>query len=49
MAPAADQGRFDEAERYYRKAIKIREKVQGSSHPDLAMNLSNLAMLLQGK
>jgi tetratricopeptide (TPR) repeat protein len=39
------QGEFTEAEGLYRRALEIRERVQGPNHPDVAMVLNNLAAL----
>jgi tetratricopeptide (TPR) repeat protein len=39
------QGDFAEAEQLYRRALEIRERVQGPNHPDVAMVLNNLAAL----
>ena len=35
------QGRFEQAEIYYRRALTIREQTLGSQHPDTAQSLSN--------
>jgi tetratricopeptide (TPR) repeat protein len=42
-----DQGRYDEAEPLYKRAIAIREKALGYKHPDLLMVLTNYADLLR--
>jgi tetratricopeptide (TPR) repeat protein len=39
------QGHLDEAERLYRRALGIKEKLLGSIHPDVAMTLNNMAVL----
>jgi tetratricopeptide (TPR) repeat protein len=39
------QGDFAEAEQLYRRALEIRERVQGPNHADVAMVLNNLAAL----
>jgi tetratricopeptide (TPR) repeat protein len=39
------QGELGEAERLYLRALAIREKEQGSNHPDVAATLNNLAGL----
>ncbi|HET8841291.1 MAG TPA: tetratricopeptide repeat protein, partial [Ktedonobacteraceae bacterium] len=39
------QGRNAEAEQLYMKALAIREKVLGPTHPDLANSFSHLASL----
>ena len=43
--------RYIEAERFYRRAIEIDERVLGKDHPDLAIRYNNLALLFkaQGK
>jgi tetratricopeptide (TPR) repeat protein len=41
-----DQGRYEQAEPPYQRALAIREKVLGAEHPDVATSLSNLAELL---
>jgi len=41
------QGRYDEAEPLYRRALEISEKTLGAEHPDVATSLNNLAGLLQ--
>ena len=41
------QGRNDEADPFYLRAIQIEETALGQDHPDLAKNLSNRAGLLQ--
>lgn len=40
------QGEFAEAERLYRKALDIRERIEGPNHPDVATTLNNLAALM---
>ena len=51
MDPAAlspvFQGKFDEADPLYLRAIEIGEKTLGPDHPDLATLLNNRARLLQ--
>jgi tetratricopeptide (TPR) repeat protein len=39
------QGRYQEAEPLYRRALALREKVLGPDHPDVATSLNNLAGL----
>ncbi|MCP4307664.1 MAG: tetratricopeptide repeat protein, partial [bacterium] len=39
------QGRYDEAEPLYRRALAILEKVLGAEHPAVATSLNNLAEL----
>ena len=41
------QGKFDEADPLYLRAIEIGEKTLGPDHPDLATLLKNRARLLQ--
>ena len=45
--PYTAQGRTDEAERLYRRAVALKEKLLGADHPDVAMTLNNLAVLLK--
>lgn len=40
------QGKFEEAEPLYRRAMAITEATSGSDHPDYASDLGNLAVLL---
>ena len=42
----ANQGKYDDAEPLYKRALTIREKVLGPRHPDVASSLNNLASLL---
>ncbi|HEX3045013.1 MAG TPA: tetratricopeptide repeat protein [Bacillota bacterium] len=39
------QGRYEEAEPLYKRALEIRERVQGLDHPDTTTSLNNLALL----
>lgn len=39
------RGEFADAEQLYRRALEIRERVQGPQHPDVAATLNNLAGL----
>ena len=39
------QGRYDEAEPLYERALEIKEEVLGPDHPDTAQSLNNLAAL----
>ena len=39
------QGRYEEAEPLYKRALEIRERVLGPDHPDTATSLNNLAIL----
>jgi len=41
------QGRYQEAEPLYLRALTIRELVLGNSHPDVAQSLNSLACLYQ--
>jgi tetratricopeptide (TPR) repeat protein len=45
------QGKYEEAEGLLKRALAIREKALGSSHPDVGQSLTNLANLYlhQGK
>lgn len=40
-----DQGRYAEAEAFYKQALELRNQVLGETHPDVAVNLNNLALL----
>ena len=37
------QGKYADAEGLYKRALAIREKALGASHPDVAQTLNNLA------
>ncbi|CAN0128613.1 unnamed protein product, partial [Pylaiella littoralis] len=39
------QGKFDEADRLYRRAFEIQEKAFGPDHPDVAVTLANRVVL----
>ena len=39
------QGRYDEAESLYLQAMALREKVLGSGHPEMAVDLNDIALL----
>jgi tetratricopeptide (TPR) repeat protein len=41
------QGRFDEAEPLFRRALAIYEKAAGPEHPAVATLLSNLSQVLK--
>ncbi|HSE57709.1 MAG TPA: tetratricopeptide repeat protein, partial [Nitrospiraceae bacterium] len=41
------QGRYTDAEPYYRRALEVREKVLGDMHPDVAKSLEEYAVLLR--
>jgi tetratricopeptide (TPR) repeat protein len=45
------QGKYGEAEEFLKRALVIREKALGASHPDVGQTLSNLANVYrdQGK
>ena len=40
-----DAGKYRQAEPLFQRALKIREKVLGAEHPDVASSLNNLALL----
>jgi len=42
-----EQGKYDDAEPLYKRALEISEKSLGSAHPDVASSLNNLASLYQ--
>jgi tetratricopeptide (TPR) repeat protein len=39
--------RLDQAESIYRRALAIKETLLGADHPDIAVTLNNLALLLK--
>ncbi|CAM9963441.1 unnamed protein product, partial [Ascophyllum nodosum] len=41
------QGKYDDAESLYKRALAILEEALGPRHPDVAENLNSLALLLQ--
>ena len=43
------QGRYDEAEPLYRKALEIRKRVLGEHHPDTAQSYNNVAANLNAQ
>ncbi len=43
------QGRFDEAEPLYLRALEILEKTLGPEHPEVAVSLNNLAELYRAQ
>ena len=47
MTLLATQGKFEEADSLYLRAIEIGEKTLGPDHPDLATRLNNRAGLLR--
>ena len=40
------QGKYDEAMPLYKESLAIDRKVYGNEHPDVAIDLNNLAMLM---
>ena len=42
----ANQGKYDDAEPLYKRALAIREETLGPRHPDVAGSLNSLAGLL---
>jgi tetratricopeptide (TPR) repeat protein len=44
-----DQGNYGEAEGLYKLALVIREQALGASHPDVAQNLNNIAILYEAR
>ena len=45
----ANQGKYDDAEPLYKRALTIKEEVLGPRHPDVASILNNLASLLESQ
>ena len=43
----ANQGKYDDAEPLYKRALAIRKETLGPQHPQVAASLNNLALLLQ--
>jgi tetratricopeptide (TPR) repeat protein len=43
------QGRYDDAEPLYTRALTIREEILGPDHPDTVISLNNLAKLYQAQ
>ena len=41
-----NQGKYDDAEPLYKRALTIREETLGPRHPDVASSLNNIATLL---
>ena len=41
------QGRYNEAEPFYKRSLAIREKALGPAHPNVAKGLENYAALLR--
>lgn len=44
---AVSQGKYDDADSLYLRALEINEKAFGPDHPDVATTLNNRAMLLE--
>ena len=47
--PAAEQGKYDEAEPLCKRSLEINEKVFGPDHPQVATSLNYMGSLLTGK
>ena len=45
----AAQGKYEEAQPYFERAVAIWEKSLGPEHPQVATGLNNLGVLLTGK
>ena len=45
----ANQGKYDDAEPLFKRALAIREETLGRRHPDVATSLTNLAILLESQ
>jgi tetratricopeptide (TPR) repeat protein len=43
------QGRYREAEEYYKRALTLRKKILGEDHPDTLTSINNLAFLYQSQ
>ena len=43
------QGRYDEAEPLYKKAVQLKEKILGKEHPDTLVSIGNLALLYRSQ
>ena len=43
------QGEYGKAEEYYKRSLRIREKVLGEEHPDAAISYNNLALLYESQ
>jgi tetratricopeptide (TPR) repeat protein len=43
------QGRYDEAEPLYHRALEVREQVLGKEHPDTLSSINNLAELYKAQ
>ena len=44
-----DQGDYEKALRYYKKALAIKERVLGADHPDTATTYYNMGLLYQNQ
>ena len=44
-----NQGKYDDAEPLYKRALAIREDTLGPRHPDVASSLNNLGVLLKSQ
>jgi tetratricopeptide (TPR) repeat protein len=44
-----DQGRYGEAEGLYKRALAIAEQANGSTHPEVAWALNNMAILYEAR
>ena len=45
----ANQGKYDDAEPLYKRALTINEETLGPRHPDVAQSLNNIATLLDSQ
>jgi tetratricopeptide (TPR) repeat protein len=43
------EGKYSEAEGLYKRALTIREQALGTSHPDVARTLDNMAILYESR
>ena len=43
------QGKYSEAEGLYKRALAINEQTLGTSHPNVAWTLNNMAVLYEGR
>jgi tetratricopeptide (TPR) repeat protein len=44
-----DQGKYEEAEALFNRALTIREQALGTGHPNVARTLNNMAILYEGR
>jgi tetratricopeptide (TPR) repeat protein len=44
-----DQGRYDETEKLYKKALEIRRRVLGEEHPDTLRSMGGMAVIYENK